>query len=159
MFEAPWKFSSATMNSGFALPPYVYEPLKSVDHVRVLVLRPTTAFNNALKTDIIQYNRRGMHLTSYTTTPVYEAVSYAWGNPDFTHHITCNDTTKLSITQKVDTMLRYFRRAAKPRYLWIDAICLNQSDESEKVEQIARMERLLPLYHKFSHFSPKSLPL
>ena len=127
------------MNSGFALPPYVYEPLQSVDHVRVLVLRPTAAFNDTLKTDIIQYNRRGMYLTSYTTTPVYEAVSYAWGNPDFTHHIICNDTTRLSITQRVDTMLRYFRRVAKPRYLWIDAICLNQSDESEKTEQIAKM--------------------
>jgi hypothetical protein len=127
------------MNSGFALPFYVYEPLQSIDHVRVLVLRPTAAFNDALQIDIIQYNRRGMHLTSYTTTPVYEAVSYAWGNPDFTRHIICNDTTKLSITQKVDTMLRYFRRAAKPRYLWIDAICLNQSNESEKMEQISKM--------------------
>jgi hypothetical protein len=127
------------MNSGLALPLYVYEPLRSVDHIRVLVLRPTAAFNGLLKTDIIQYNRKGIHLTSYTTTPVYEAVSYTWGDPDFTHHITYNDTTKLSITQNVDTMLCHLRRAAKPRYLWIDAICLYQSNKSEKMEQIANM--------------------
>lgn len=122
-----------------ALRPYVYEPLQSADHVRIIVLWPATRFDDTLKTNIIQYDRKTMHLKSHEKFPVYEAVSYTWGIPNFTHHITCDDTTELSITPNVDTMLRYLRKTTKPRYLWIDAICLNQSDENEKAIQIGMM--------------------
>ncbi|KAH8707140.1 heterokaryon incompatibility, partial [Phaeosphaeriaceae sp. PMI808] len=80
-----------------------------------------------------------MHLRSHEKYPVYEAMSYTWGIPNFTHHITCDGTTELSITLNVDIMLRHLRKTSKPRYLWVDAICLNQSDENEKAIQIGMM--------------------
>jgi hypothetical protein len=50
-----------------------------------------------------------------------------------------DDFSYLRITPNVDALLRGLRAFNKPRYLWIDAICLNQDDETEKAQQIPKM--------------------
>lgn len=126
------------MNKYRDLPPYVYEPLKTFDHVRVVVLQPSVHSNADLKVDIIQCDRLQMRSAS-STFPIYEAVSYTWGDPKLSCRLICNETRQLMITKNVDTMLRYFRRDGTRRYFWIDAICLDQKNEHEKLEQISRM--------------------
>jgi hypothetical protein len=112
------------------LPLYVYESPKTLEHILVVILQPAIAHNDELKADIIQYDRLNMRSMS-STIPVYEAVSYTWGDPDFSHILICYEAIQFRITPNVNTMLRYFRQATKPRYLWIDAICFNQADERE----------------------------
>ena len=48
-------------------------------------------------------------------------------------------SSRLNITPNVKSMLSHLRKAHKPRYLWIDAICLNQGDSIEKAQQIPLM--------------------
>lgn len=49
------------------------------------------------------------------------------------------DDTYLRITPNVDSLLRAFRKAQEPVYLWIDAIFLNQGDDAEKAHQVPLM--------------------
>ena len=123
------------MSSVADLPSYQHKPLKSLDHVRVLALQPASRFEAQLTASIIQYDRKNMH---QSPLPIYEAVSYTWGEPVFPCAIIVDDAT-ISTTENVDTMLRYFRKPRKVRYLWIDAICLDQANHLEKSTQIKRM--------------------
>jgi hypothetical protein len=43
------------------------------------------------------------------------------------------------VRSNVVEMLRYLRRCTAERYLWIDAICINQTDASEKGTQVGMM--------------------
>jgi hypothetical protein len=69
----------------------------------------------------------------------YEAVSYVWGAPEFSHSLICEGKS-LKITHSADTMLRYLRKGKDIRRLWVDAVCINQCDVVEKGPQIALMD-------------------
>lgn len=60
----------------------------------------------------------------------YEALSYTWGKPAFTARLSCNGV-EFPITQNLSHALRYLRYAHESRLLWIDALCINQSDLEE----------------------------
>ncbi|KAF3810025.1 hypothetical protein GCG54_00002474 [Colletotrichum gloeosporioides] len=131
-----------------SLPSYHYEPLKHPDSTRVLVLHPAGAFESQLLCSIIQYSRQEQ-LRSVDTTRNYSAVSYTWGEPDFSVDLIIDQSNAddditpkkslLKITPTVDTILRYLRGSHKPVHLWIDALCINQQDENDKAVQIPQM--------------------
>ncbi|PMD46841.1 heterokaryon incompatibility, partial [Hyaloscypha variabilis F] len=73
----------------------------------------------------------------------YEALSYTWGQPGFNHQIICDDK-QLPITQNLFEALRQLRKGGE-RVLWIDAICINQSDDDEKSAQIPYMRNIYKL--------------
>jgi hypothetical protein len=114
---------------------YYYEPLCAEDAVRLAVLDPAAGETTPLSCSIIQRRRSAQTLD-------YIAVSYVWGKPEFSRNleIRCDgDTSYLKITPNVDTLLRRLRASKKPRYLWIDAVCLDQENEIEKAQQIPLM--------------------
>ncbi|KAH7084651.1 heterokaryon incompatibility, partial [Paraphoma chrysanthemicola] len=43
------------------------------------------------------------------------------------------------ITTNVDDLLRHLRKPHHPRALWIDALCIDQTNDLEKAEQVAKM--------------------
>jgi len=49
------------------------------------------------------------------------------------------DEKQFFITQNLDTALRHLRDETKPVTLWVDAICINQNDDSEKSCQVRNM--------------------
>jgi hypothetical protein len=117
---------------------YYYEPLCAEDAVRLAVLDPAAVEAAPLSCSIIQHRRSAQNKD-------YIAVSYVWGKPEFSQNleIRCDgDTSYLRITPNIDTLLRRFRASNKPRYLWIDAICLDQENETEKAQQIPLMGRI-----------------
>lgn len=75
--------------------------------------------------------------------PSYEALSYVWGSLKLTvtAYVVHEDTstTTLQIGQNLATALRHLRYSDRPRVLWVDAICINQKDPSERSEQVLRM--------------------
>jgi hypothetical protein len=126
------KLSSST-------PLYTYEALCTPDAVRVLLLQPSHDFSADIECNIIQY-RRSELFSNVDDIKHYDAMSYTWGTQKFTRRLLCNTKSSyLMITPNVDSMLRHLRKKAIPRYLWIDAVCLNQEDTSEKDEQIPLM--------------------
>ena len=101
--------------------------------------------------------------------PKYIALSYTWGDPNDLVPITILGSTvpevpgasspapfeipdpqkrvigQLRITRNLDTALRALRlplRQGEHRVLWIDAICVNQSDLEEKSIQIGLMQKI-----------------
>jgi len=74
----------------------------------------------------------------YAKISPYEALSYVWGSPTSEHKITCNGKIML-ITANCLSALKHLRQEKKPRLLWIDAICIDQSSSSEKKRQLELM--------------------
>lgn len=75
----------------------------------------------------------------FDSAPPYVALSYTWGNPKVRKYITI-DQNPTDVTINLEAALRHLRQGiVEPLTLWIDAICINQSDEVEKSEQVAHM--------------------
>lgn len=123
---------------------YQYEPLIAEDAVRMLVLEPADDFGSPLRCSIIQRRRDSQSLSASGCE--YSAVSYTWGNNTFSHQLFVRHDAQswhcLHITASVDSLLRHLRVPYKPRTFWIDAVCLNQQDETEKTQQIPLMGRI-----------------
>jgi hypothetical protein len=76
----------------------------------------------------------------------FDAISYVWGFAPAFVNVKCNDST-LAVTPTAFEMLGYlylFKPNPK-RPIWVDAICINQSDADEKAVQVPLMHRI------FSH--------
>lgn len=76
----------------------------------------------------------------------YEALSYAWGPPSPAEDALVEGETpgqtRLSIGPGLTDALRHLRFPDRPRTLWVDAVCINQTDEAEKNVLVARMDSI-----------------
>lgn len=68
----------------------------------------------------------------------YEALSYAWGSANKTHTIMLNGK-ELRVTTNLMTALRHLTWKDRDRILWIDALCIDQRNNSEKSHQVRQM--------------------
>jgi hypothetical protein len=75
----------------------------------------------------------------------FDALSYTWGGSDDAQVITCNGV-RLPITKNLSEALLALRHTETSiQYIWVDAICINQSDDQEKSQQVRNM---LMIYQK-----------
>ncbi|KAH7385486.1 heterokaryon incompatibility protein-domain-containing protein [Phaeosphaeria sp. MPI-PUGE-AT-0046c] len=68
----------------------------------------------------------------------FEALSYAWGNPATPYEIKLNGKY-LAITDNLNVALRSLRLEDEDRILWVDAICIDQTNERERGHQVGQM--------------------
>lgn len=132
----------------------LYEPLDPTkEEIRILMLLPSS-----LSEDIIV----GLHKTALTEIDVvYNAVSYMWGDGkledeiyatsdiDFAmeknHKIALagfHGLQKLKITSNLKRALHTMRTENDLRFLWVDQICVNQHDLSERSNQVRLMHKI-----------------
>lgn len=71
----------------------------------------------------------------------YEALSYCWGDASDTRPVQCNGTT-LNVTSNLQAALVQLRRADTPRILWVDAVCIDQSNLAERACQVSYMRTI-----------------
>ncbi|KAM0544493.1 hypothetical protein ACHAPJ_011787 [Fusarium lateritium] len=76
-----------------------------------------------------------------SVVPAYEALSYVWGEPDFSAPILLNGKP-FSITPSLHHILSALRLRGQTRALWVDAVCINQSDPEERKQQVALMRKI-----------------
>ena len=76
--------------------------------------------------------------------PSYEALSYTWGNRVSLHPINVDGCTFM-VTRNLLTALKRLRLPDQDRYLWVDAICINQSDILERNHQVKQMHWMYQL--------------
>ena len=83
-----------------------------------------------------QLNEFSCELQVVPLNHVYEALSYAWGT------VYSNDL--IFVTENLLVALRNLQDTADgdARYIWIDAISLNQDDEHEREREILRMSHI-----------------
>ena len=71
----------------------------------------------------------------------YEALSYTWGAPIRNQSLICCGK-QLPITENLHSALLHLRLPGQPRFLWIDAICIDQKSTLERSTQIRHMEEI-----------------
>lgn len=108
---------------------YQYRPLEK-DNIRVLELKP------GKKDDIISFDLIDVHLHKDFK---FEALSYEWKEKFGTIPVECNGQDRLLVTPNCKAALENLRLESGTRFLWIDAICINQEDYQERTEQVAMM--------------------
>lgn len=117
------------------IPPFHYEPLRSGE-IRLLTpvasdsQRPQWRLQTAGLRDLKALGNEG-----------FEALSYTWGDPSETFPLICNDQ-KLLMHKNLHDALPFLARRCSSQPLWIDAICINQRDEAEKLAQVRLMHRI-----------------
>ncbi|EEU45265.1 uncharacterized protein NECHADRAFT_19572, partial [Fusarium vanettenii 77-13-4] len=79
--------------------------------------------------------------TPVSTAQAYKALSYVWGDSSSTVFIVL-DGAEEQITTSLDTALRYIRHPTDPQVFWIDGVCINQADTSERGEQVMLMAEI-----------------
>ncbi|KAF2035502.1 hypothetical protein EK21DRAFT_42315, partial [Setomelanomma holmii] len=104
--------------------------------IRILILQPASDFEAPLRVSFEYHDRVAVQASD--SSGYYEAVSYCWGEPVFSHNVSVTKYA-LCMTANVDSMLRHLRKPTKPKALWIDATCIHQSDETEKAGQVRQM--------------------
>ncbi|KAH6668539.1 heterokaryon incompatibility protein-domain-containing protein [Halenospora varia] len=86
--------------------------------------------------------------TSLIAPRDYNALSYTWGTTSQLRYIIVNGY-HLQVTENCEAALRELRREIslkqKQQIIWVDAICINQTDVSERTQQVRLMRHI---YHK-----------
>jgi hypothetical protein len=111
-----------------AMATYVYSPLGKGE-IRLLVLEP--------RSDSHQVICRLEHRL-LSGDPDFEALSYCWGVDSKVEQAICDGKT-LKITASLFSALSHLSLKRKERWLWVDAICINQDDDHEKNHQVSMM--------------------
>ena len=88
-----------------------------------------------------------LHNVSLTSNPVYIAGSYEWGDPDLDVDIRI-DGQLVAIRHNLWLFLHWLTLNkqgilyAREFYLWVDALCIDQSNAAEKGRQVQMMGRI-----------------
>ena len=112
---------------------YQYSPLPTTDKtIRLLCVLPADDIADPLVCQIYQVR--------LIDKPEYAALSYTWGPPIFDHHVIC-DGRRLAITAHLDAALRRCRKTTW-WMLWVDALCIDQSNIPERNSQVSIMKHI-----------------
>lgn len=71
----------------------------------------------------------------------YDALSYCWGNMKPDCQISC-DSLAFPITSNLYLALAALRSSVEDRYVWVDAMCIDQQNIEERNQQVGQMLRI-----------------
>ena len=109
---------------------YHHEPLRLANGTRVLTLQPSADMDEVIAIELTEVD--------LGASPQYEALSYAWGNVNEKLAISCHGQ-ELLVTTNCHSALRHLRLPDRPRTLWVDAICIDQTSDDDKSKQVRIM--------------------
>jgi hypothetical protein len=132
---------------------YRYEKLLSPDSIRILELLPGSGIGSI---------HCMLHPASLSQSPSYEALSYCWSDASLLSKLTSYDLhsydalsycwlrgqiiyisfKRLPVTENLLLALARLRHPSKSRFLWADAICINQRDAEERNMQVSLMRHI-----------------
>ncbi|OAL52437.1 HET-domain-containing protein [Pyrenochaeta sp. DS3sAY3a] len=111
--------------------PFRYSEMPGPDQIRLLHLEPASGNPSVLK--------GSLRIHKLDEKCEYEAISYAWGDLPWFDQAIVLDGQVLKITGNLYAALMAYSHADCTRVLWVDAICINQSDTEEKSRQVSMM--------------------
>ncbi|KAI0972276.1 heterokaryon incompatibility protein-domain-containing protein [Xylaria arbuscula] len=116
--------------------PLFCPPLLELSNIRLLSLMPGN-FEQELRCEISVHN--------LSSIPEYQAVSYTWaeetGNVDKCKTILVSSHS-VRVTRNCENVLKRIRKSQELRVIWIDAVCINQSDIDERGPQVQLMPQI-----------------
>lgn len=116
--------------------PYVYEQLPSQTSFRVMSLLPGNG---------LEPLRCEIEITTLEAGPIYEALSYVWGDNMWDGGIFVETSTGehwLKTTFSLASYLHRRRSREATRTLWVDSVCINQEDADERAQQVKLMDKI-----------------
>lgn len=129
------KGPAGTSVTRLSLLPYIYEALRP-DEFRLLCLSSAKNENYPVHATLETYQ--------HDDCPEYETVSYTWGGED-ANNTPCKPIyvgpywDVLLQTKNCWSMLQYLRPLRGLRMVWVDAICIDQTNLAERGFQVAKM--------------------
>ncbi|KAH8770898.1 heterokaryon incompatibility protein-domain-containing protein [Diaporthe sp. PMI_573] len=115
---------------------YRYTPFNDEsNHIRMIHLLP------GQRDDPIRIHLEPCSLDSRP----YEAISYVWGDRSDNAVIIVSESQvdyAVDVPQRLHGALKKLRHHSDHRFIWADAICINQADEEEKSHQVRLMRRI-----------------
>lgn len=108
---------------------YEYSPL-AANSIRLIYVAPRKEEDPAGRCEIKTYALENL--------PSFEALSYTWGVPEFTHQVLVGGK-RLPITANLAGALDRIRHETETKVIWIDAISINQNDVHERTQQVQLM--------------------
>jgi len=128
-----------SIDQGLPLPSrlYRYHDLEE-GQIRLLklypALGPNTAFSGAIQCDLFHANLADAQSLKY------EALSYAWGTKERNYRVQLRQSgSGLLVTHNLLTALKRLQLPDEPRVLWIDQLCIDQENVSEREQQVNQM--------------------
>lgn len=117
---------------------FSYQPLTENDSIRLIQIQPSLLESTDVCCNIIHTT---LSQCEHEILDHYTALSYVWGDPTDLKTIWVDDSP-VSVTASLCSALRGLRDATRVLRLWADALCINQGDNEEKGEQIAKIGRI-----------------
>lgn len=114
-----------------------YRPLAR-DNIRVLCLLP----GHSQASGPLRARLELVNLSCRGGSDNYEAISYAWESLETPHELHIAGYGLVHITASLFTALRALRLKDRQRRLWADAICIDQTDGSERAAQVSIMAHI-----------------
>jgi hypothetical protein len=111
---------------------------------------PLTAPNTIRVLGILPGEENSPVITKLRVTVVndsdlpYDALSYYWGSPENPESVLCNGES-IAVTRNLYSYLNQCRSNIAPdkiHWIWIDAICINQSSLDERASQVQIMQNI-----------------
>lgn len=116
---------------------YQYQPLdRRRREIRLLEIKPSPTFSAPVECKAFK--------TNLEDAPEYIALSYCWWDASVRLPIIV-DGVSFPVTVNLCHALRRLRHADQSRVYWIDAICIDQTNNPEKSHQVTMMR---DLYHR-----------
>ena len=119
-----------------------YAALPDGQTIRMLILEPG-GLADSLK--------GRLEVTGIDSAGSYEALSYVWGTSNQSGNISIRNGDNewpVDLTASLNETLLRLRFPDRERRLWVDQICINQSDLAERSQQVQFMNRI---YKRASH--------
>ncbi|KUJ21505.1 HET-domain-containing protein [Mollisia scopiformis] len=121
-----------------------YSPLR-YDHkeFRLLKVRPPISSESNISSQSLQVSliQCDLFVASRVDPPDYLALSYTWGDPNKVVPIQVNGSTR-NVTLNLRTALEHIRREHEEVVIWVDAICIDQTNFEEKSDQVQIMTEI-----------------
>ncbi len=114
----------------------IYQPIEAGYAFRILLLHPAAELADEIICDLLHTRLDG-------ASP-YGALSYVWGElePPGTVFL---QGKEVRITPNLEGALRYLRHTHGVRYLWVDALCIDQANLDERSKQVQHMSEIVYL--------------
>ena len=125
------------MDLNITCTPYKYDVLPN-DSIRVLSLLPGDR-SAPLQCELHRADVPGVISPEGASGPTFEALSYVWGDGTLCQRLFCN-TSAIEITQSLFDALIHLRHPKATRKLWVDAVCIDQNSNDEKIVQLPYMK-------------------
>ncbi|KAI0537736.1 HET-domain-containing protein [Xylaria digitata] len=134
---------------------------RGIFSIRLLYILPATSRSAKLECELIEthipdYSQGQPHQNTFLGPPhaAYRALSYTWGDPEFScslHVVSRSggDTTVhitpagiIGITENLHSALQNLRDPDKTLILWVDAVCIDQTNILERNSQVGNIPQI-----------------